>query len=155
MSRRLLGVDVDDTIVTMDWEAWKAEQEVGYDPLDYWRSDTLYDNLQPMDGVVDCLEKLNKHFGIVFVSRLKGFHHKSKVSFVKRHVPFMSGFVGTHEKWILNKSLTALIDDNMDNLKGFDYGKRIWFNPTKSSEVALSFDVWNDEIVNKICSRYL
>ena len=145
---RLLGVDVDDTIVTMDWEAWKAKQEVGYDPLDYWRSDTLYDNLQPMEGVVEKLGQLSKYFRIIFVSRLKGNHHRSKVYFLKKYFPFMEGFVGTHEKWILNDSLVAMIDDLPDNLTKFAPHKRILFGGEELKN-------WNEFSIRDFYEKYL
>lgn len=184
---RLLGVDIDDCFVNPNWKAWLDEKKgsystlldsngrpveklpfalgefykpwIDFDPYDFWRSETLYDNLEPIEGAVEALEKLSAYFGIVFVSRLKGFHHGSKVRLVKKHCPFMQGFVGTHEKWILNDSLVAMIDDQQYNLKGFDSHKRIWFNgqytQKETCEVSLSFGVWNDEIVQQICENYL
>lgn len=186
-NRRLLGVDVDDCIVNPNWKQWLDEKKgsysalldsqgepleklpfalgklyepwIDFDPYDFWRSETLYDDLEPLDGVVESLEKLSNYFGIVFVSRLKGFHHGSKVRFVKKHFPFMTGFVGTHEKWILNGGLTAMIDDQQYNLKEFDFNKRIWFNgqytQKESSDVYLEFDRWNDHVVKMICEEYL
>lgn len=151
---RLLAVDCDNTVVFMDWGKWKSEQDGVYDPLDYWRSPTLYDNLQPMEGSVEALRSLSQYFGIVFVSRLKGWHHRSKVYFLKEYFPFMQGFVGTHEKWLLQDSFCALIDDDINNLDKWDFHKRVLFGG-ESARVNLSFSKWDDEIVQTICERYL
>lgn len=183
---KILAIDVDDTIVNPDWKVWLDEKKgsyssllddegkpldklpfalgefykswIDFDPYDFWRSETLYDDLTPLEGVVESLKDLSSYFSIVFVSRLKGFHHGSKVRFVKKHFPFMSGFVGTHEKWILNDSVVAMIDDQQYNLKGFDFQKRIWFNGqyTQKEECSVmhQFSVWDDRIVKEICDYY-
>jgi len=123
---RLLGIDVDGVVVDT-LTLYKQASPNLEDPLDFWRDKNLYDNLAPMEGAVEKLEQLSKYFGIVFVSRLKGNHHRSKVYFLKKHFPFMTGFVGSHEKWILNDSLVAMVDDLEDNLRLFDTNKRVLF----------------------------
>lgn len=123
---RLLGIDVDGVVVDT-LTLYKQASPHLEDPLDFWRDESLYDNLVPMEGAVKKLEQLSKYFSIVFVSRLKGNHHRSKVYFLKKHFPFMTGFVGTHEKYLLNDSLVAMIDDLEDNLKLFDTNKRVLF----------------------------
>lgn len=151
---RLLAVDCDNTVVFMEWDRWKSEQVGEYDPLDYWRSPTLYDNLEPMEGCVEALEKLSQHFQILFVSRLKGWHHKSKVMFLKKHFPFMTGFIGTHEKWIIQDSYCGLIDDDIKNFQKVSFEKRILFGE-QHPEVPLSFNVWDKNIIANICNLYL
>jgi len=141
-----IGVDVDGVLVdtiTLYKEAAKSLS----DPLDFWRSEDLYDNLLPMEGAVEKLEQLSKHFDIVFVSRLKGNHHRSKVYWCKKWFPFMIGFVGTHEKWILNDSLVAMIDDLEDNLFKFDSNKRVLFG-------GKDFPDWNSFDVDAFSFNY-
>lgn len=153
---RLIGVDIDDTVVEMSSLYKQYELDNPYkDKLDFWRSDILYDNLEPVVGSVEALESLSKYFGIVFVSRLKGSHHRSKVYFAKRWFPFMTGFVGTHEKWILEDSLEALVDDDCKNLVKFSPHKRILFGDKKECDVALNLKMWNKEAVQQICDMYL
>lgn len=153
--QRVIAVDCDNTVVHMDWEGWKqCQMPNDYDPLDYWRSPTLYDKLEPMEGSVECLEKLSKHFNILFVSRLKGWHHRSKVYFLKKHFPFMEGFIGTHEKWIIQDSYVALIDDDIKNFEKVRHDKRILFGSDNKS-VAYSFKSWDSVCVEKICEMYL
>lgn len=144
---RQLGIDVDGVLVDTI-SLYKQMSPHLEDPLDFWRNEYLYDNLEPMSGAVEKLEALSKYFNIVFVSRLKGNHHRSKVYWLKKHFPFMTGFVGTHEKWILNDSLVAMIDDLPDNLVKFDREKRVLFG----SE---SFKDWNIFSVPKFCKEYL
>lgn len=89
--------------------AWKNKGCSG-SPFDFWRAKSVYDNLKPIEGCVDALEMLNKKgYKIVFVSAIKGDHHKSKHSFLKQYFPFMDGFVATKEKWAVNADI--IIDD--------------------------------------------
>lgn len=139
----IIGVDVDLTVVRSDigWFEWcnsisdykhspeefiNADIPVPYDvrPLypdvnsddimHYWRKRNLYDNLSPIDGSVKVLEHLSKNHDIVFVSTLKGDHHKSKVNFLKTHFPFMKGFIGTKEKEYAKVDI--IIDDRISIL---------------------------------------
>ena len=154
---RLLGIDVDGVVVDT-LTLYKQASPNLEDPLDFWRDENLYDNLVPMEGAVKKLGLLSKYFGIVFVSRLKGNHHRSKVYFLKKHFPFMTGFVGSHEKWILNDSLVAMIDDLPDNLKGFDPDKRVWFNSeslVSSLPMGFTLNSWEDFNVYEFCRDYL
>jgi 5'(3')-deoxyribonucleotidase len=144
---RLLGIDVDGVVVDT-LTLYKQASPHLEDPLDFWRDENLYDNLVPMESAVEKLEQLSKYFGIVFVSRLKGNHHRSKVYFLKKYFPFMTGFVGTHEKWILNDSLVAMVDDLEDNLSKFDSDKRIHFGQGEYKD-------WNTFDVVKFCKEYL
>lgn len=95
------------------------------DPYDYWRQESLYDDLLPLEGSVEVLEELSYDHEIVFVSALKGNHHKSKYNFLKKHFPFLSGFIGTKEKGYVRGSI--IIDDRNSYLNQFDpvYTKRI------------------------------
>lgn len=147
MTRRLIGIDVDGVVVDT-LTLYKQVSPNLEDALDFWRDENLYDNLVPMEGAVEKLETLNKYFDIVFVSRLKGNHHRSKVYWLKKHFPFMKGFVGTHEKWILNDSLLAMVDDLEENLKGFDPHKRVWFGQGEYKD-------WNTFSVKDFCNNYL
>jgi 5'(3')-deoxyribonucleotidase len=143
---RMLGIDVDGVVVDT-LTLYKQASPNLEDPLDFWRDENLYDNLVPMESAVEKLEQLSKYFGIVFVSRLKGNHHRSKVYFLKKHFPFMTGFVGTHEKWLLNESLVAMVDDLEDNLIKFDADKRIHFGQGEYKD-------WSKFDVPKFCEEY-
>lgn len=147
MSKRQLGVDVDGVLVDTLTLYKQASPELE-DPLDFWRDENLYDNLVPMEASVDKLKGLSRYFDIVFVSRLKGNHHRSKVYWLKKHFPFMTGFVGTHEKWILNASLIAMIDDLEDNLVKFDPQKRVLFG-------GKNFPNWKSLDVAKFCKEFI
>ena len=138
--KRLIGCDVDDVIVAPPWKEWIAANP-NKDRLDFWRSPTLYDNLEPIQGSVEALRELSKHFDIVFISKLKGQHHSSKVKFVKRNFPFLAGFMGTHEKYLMNNSLVAMIDDKHAMLEGFDLPKRVLYSTpyTQTSECPVNF----------------
>ena len=144
---RLLGIDVDGVVVDT-LTLYKQASPHLEDPLDFWRDENLYDNLIPMEAAAEKLEQLSKYFGIVFVSRLKGNHHRSKVYFLKNHFPFMTGFIGTHEKYLLNDSLVAMVDDLEDNLSKFDSDKRILFGQGEYKD-------WNRFDVPKFCKEYL
>ena len=182
MSRRLLGVDVDLTVCPSDkgWMEWlryyhgfaKTKEVSGgklpynlgelfpsvEDPHQYWR-EVDYAQFQPIEGSVEALEKLSQYFGIVFVSRIKGNHTKSKYYWLKEHFHFMTEYVATHGKWVMNNSVECMIGDRLDVLKSFDFNKRVCFNTPYTQSVecktAIDFSVWNDEIVKRICDEYL
>lgn len=98
--------------------AWKNKHCAG-SPFDFWRAKGVYDNLEPIEGCVDALRTLsNRGYDIVFVSAIKGDHHKSKHNFLKANFPFMKGFVATKEKWAVNADL--VIDDRHKFLNMFD-----------------------------------
>lgn len=128
------------------------------DPYEYWR-ELEYDQFEPIEGSVKALEKLSQYFQIVFISSCKGNHHRSKVYWLKEHFPFMSGFMATKEKFLMNNSVAAMIDDRLDVLEKFDYHKRIQFQTpyeqSSKEKAYIEFDKWNDEIVHKICREYL
>ena len=182
-AKPLLGVDIDLTVCPSDqgWLDWlnyyngfagvlvnNIEGPLPYnlgelfpsikDPHQYWR-EVDYSQFDPIEGSVEALEKLSKYFGIVFISRIKGNHTKSKYYWLKEHFPFMTEYVATHGKWVMGNSVVAMVDDRLDVLKQFDLEKRICFNTpyTQSVEcdVNLEFSVWNDETVKRICDEYL
>jgi 5'(3')-deoxyribonucleotidase len=142
----IIGVDIDLTVVASDdgWFDWANERstkhfskrtfddsglECPYDfsrlykdvptnvLLDYWRQSNLYDNLKPLPGSVDVLRRLSERHSIVFVTALKGDHHKSKFKLIERNFPFMAGFIGTKEKHMARVDM--LIDDRVKNLHSF------------------------------------
>ena len=103
------------------------------DSMDFWRYDDLYDvkpcdleldysakritrrAIQPIKDSVQCLQSLSSQgWEIVFISHIKGNHHKSKVNWLKRHFPFMDGFIATQEKHYVN--CDVLIDDRHNHL---------------------------------------
>ena len=83
--------------------------------IEYWSQENLYDDMEPMADSVNTLRELHRDgHQIVFVSALTGLHYNSKLNFLKRHFPFMSGFIGTHQKQFAKVDI--LIDDRMENL---------------------------------------
>lgn len=97
---------------------WKTKELAG-SVLDYWRGNAVYDHLSPIENSVEVLRQLHERgFDIVFVSTIKGNHHKSKYHFLKRHFPFMKGFVATKEKWLVKADV--IIDDRNSVLNSFD-----------------------------------
>lgn len=90
-------------------------EEKGIDGHDYWRQKNIYDGKVPIPGSRETLCRLFlRGHDIIFVSQLKGDHHKSKVEFLKRHFPYMKAFVGTKEKWAVR--CDVLIDDRESHL---------------------------------------
>lgn len=158
MRRKIIAVDVDQTVVRSDlhWKKYleinssfdkdlfnrhKRENYVHYDlskysenfhhpvdnsPFDFWRNSHAYCDMKPIEGSVEALEALSKDFDIIFVSALKGDHHKSKFYFLRKYFPFMKGFLGTKEKgYVLkdyfiddrNKFLNSEINENVKLIK--------------------------------------
>ena len=96
----------------------KELDAIGIDGYEFWRSSTLYDTLVPIDGAVEVLQHLHElGHEIIFVSTIKGSHHKSKYYFLKRYFPFMKGFVATKEKHLVG--CDVIIDDRNNVLNKF------------------------------------
>lgn len=177
MSRKaVLGVDCDVTLVSTDlgWLEWLRKQapqtyplgdyepypyNLGKlfpnveDPYRYWR-ELDYSSFSPLPGSVESLRELSKWFDIVFISQHKGTHGKSKYYWLEEHFPFLKGVILTKEKWILNDSVVAMIDDRLEHLEGFDQTKRILFetNYTQHVEcpVRYGFSKWDSRVVKDI-----
>lgn len=91
----------------------------GVDPLDFWRSTNVYTDMPTVNDSVEVLKELHEMgHEIVFISALKGDHHKSKYYWLKKNFPFMSGFVGTREKDLVD--VDVLIDDRNNFLNSMN-----------------------------------
>lgn len=182
MALPLLGVDVDICICPSDigWQEYmmyfngfgkvvhRTDGMLEYDlskmyphvqnPYQYWR-ELDYSQFEPLEGSVETLKALSEHFDIVFISRIKGNHTKSKYYWLKDHFPFMTEYVATHGKWVMNKAVVTMIDDRLDVLEGFDKEKRVWFETiytqTSDCPIASSLSVWDDKVVKRLCEMYL
>lgn len=127
--------------------------------LDYWRQADLYNELEPLEASVQMLKELaDEGHQIVFVSTLKGNHHKSKYEFCERHYPFLSGFIGTKEKHFAR--VDVLIDDRIDNLnKVASVGIKpiIYRTPFVQDKQAINMSIihsWFDLSLSNDGSRY-
>lgn len=105
------------------------------------------------------LEQLSQYFGIVFVSRTKGSHSKSKYYWLNEHFPFRAEYVVVHNKGVLEKAFECMIDDRLSVLQGFPQHKRVLFETPYTQEVdcgvQYSFSEWDEDVVKKICEMYL
>lgn len=79
------------------------------DPFDFWRDKRLYDGIVPRLDAFKIINELNKVHEIIFVSAVKGDHHKSKYNMLKTYFPEMDGFIATKEKQFVRCDM--LIDD--------------------------------------------
>ena len=120
---RLLSPSKDDPEISYnlnehfkEWNGGKNAYE-GFDPLNFFRSGYLYDNVQPIPHSTAVLNVLSEQHSIVFVTHIKGNHHKSKVAFLKRNYPFLSGILATKEKQFVGADI--LIDDRNNHLNDF------------------------------------
>lgn len=164
---KIAVIDVDATVVDSPYEWWKwlelttkagfdyewvsqwydfsipygsiwESKNIGGSPFDFWRAKSVYDNLEPMENAVDCLETLKKKgYEIVFVSALKGDHHKSKHNFLEHYFPYKDGFIGTKEKGYVKADL--VIDDRLSVLNQFpNFGCiKIQFNTPHDQDQSL------------------
>ena len=117
--------------------------------LSYWRDEFLYDNLEPLKDAVQVLEdlKISKGCEIVFVSTIKGNHHKSKYYFLKKNFPFLDGFIATKEKKYAK--IDIMVDDRLNVLELLDRNvvavqKITPFDQTSNFAPAYSFEHWAD-----------
>lgn len=182
MGKPVLGVDVDITVVDTG-KVWleRLEQKCGKLPrglpevlpynlgelwgipdsgMDFWRQRNLYDGLTPREHAVSTLEMLSEYWDIVFVSSIKGDHHKSKVEFLKKHFPFMSGFIATKEKQY--SRVDMMIDDRIDILNRMprDCGVMLFESPYTQNENAInrphiSISEWGIEHITTALEDFL
>jgi 5'(3')-deoxyribonucleotidase len=133
--RKVLGVDVDLTIVdpVTKWIKWYEDETntkfvpkknhyyihelmVNHpSPTDFWKIDSLYDDLFPFEHSVDVLKKLSESYDIVFVSACFPEHINSKQRFLDKFFPFASGFISTKEKQYVQMDI--FVDDSLENLR--------------------------------------
>jgi 5'(3')-deoxyribonucleotidase len=125
------------------------------DCLEFWRLEDLYDDMVPIDGSVNALNKLDSLFDIVYITAIKGNHHKSKFEFIRRYFPTGKGFIATKEKHLVNVDI--MIDDRASNLLKFENDVyTILFNSPYIQGVSHSFIPCNgwEEAYDR-CMRYL
>lgn len=96
----IVGLQINDSDINRIWDWWGARD--------------LYDDVSPVDGCVEVLEHLSSGYNIVFASHTEGDHAKSKVLFLKKFFPFMSGFSATRQKNMIKSKYN--IDDRAEHL---------------------------------------
>lgn len=69
-----------------------------HSPLDYWKIEDMYDNLEPFPEAVRVLTNLQNYVDIIFASASFPEHTYSKEDFCTRNFPYMKGFISTHTK---------------------------------------------------------
>lgn len=171
-----IGVDVDLTLVRTDllWENWLVAQgarlkiqkgsfsELPYDisqlydvpskvePYDFWRQEFLYDGLFPLAFSQSVFQNWKeKGHKVVFISAIKGDHHKSKYYFLKKWFPELDGVILTKEKGFVN--VDVMIDDRDDILNQFDGTKTLkikfhtQYEQKEPSTAHFTIKDWQDE----------
>lgn len=114
----------------------------GYSPYDFFRRSGIYDFAEVVHGSIQALKYAkNKGHEIIFISHVKGDHHKSKYYWLKRNFPFMDGFIATKEKQYVAADM--LIDDRHEHLNSFNgkYTNTLFQTPYTQS-TSLSTDVY-------------
>lgn len=84
----------------------------------FWRSENIYDFVEPVVRAVPAITSLAEHFDTVFVTHCKGNHSRSKYNCLERHfghIPF--DYVVTKEKHRVAADL--LIDDRNEFINQF------------------------------------
>lgn len=123
-------------------------QDLQLDGFEFWRGSDLYDKVLPIKHSAYTLKSLSREHEIVFISALKGNHHKSKVNFIKKFFPFYSAFIGTKEKGYVD--VDVMIDDRLDNLHLFNdvVFKILYHTPYRQTkeltdDIKIAYD-WQD-----------
>jgi 5'(3')-deoxyribonucleotidase len=174
---KLIGVDVDLTVVDTltPWIKW-YEKLTGHnifkdishklygieelmkehkDPLEFWKSSTLYDNLIPIEGSVKTLECMSNKNDVVFISSCFPEHIKSKEYFLNRNFPFHKGFISTSQKEFIQ--CDYYIDDyskylrNMKN-RNVDCHCMMFESPLNTKDLEFERVNWNS-IMDKLCAE--
>lgn len=142
VNRKVVAVDVDSVVVDLSYDWWKFLEARTSTPksfelvntvydfttmypdirrdvaLSFWKSRDLYDGRKPFAGCVEALKEFHDAgFNVTFVSHVEGDHGKSKVEFLKRHFPFMSGFMATRQKGLVRPDVA--FDDRVTHLNSY------------------------------------
>jgi len=93
----------------------------GDDHMAFWKSCTLYEGVQPMEGSVEALKELKaKGYEIFIASRCTGNHSKSKCKWLRQHFGFVDGIFLTgknpKEKAYLVRNADWFIDDSAEQI---------------------------------------
>ena len=99
-------------------------KSIDRDPMDFWRSESTYDYVNPVQGSVKALKELHElGYKIVVVSQIKGNHNKNKWQWLQLHFPFIDGYISTKEKQFVK--CDYFVDDRNNVLNSLDGCKRI------------------------------
>ncbi len=91
------------------------------DPMAFWKSCTLYEGVQPIEGSVKALKELkDKGYEIFIASRCTGNHSKSKCKWLHQHFGLVDGIFLTgknpKEKAYLVRNADWFIDDSAEQI---------------------------------------
>jgi len=119
---KTLIIDVDETIVSLrkKWNKW-SEDNLGYSldftkeinddrALEFWKRDSLYDNLEPIPEALNTIKKISKDYNIIFCSHCFDEHVESKKKFIQKYFDDIEyRFINTGDKH--NVEGDIIIDD--------------------------------------------
>ena len=180
---KIAAFDVDGVVVDLSLDWWKflehrSSYRVPYDTVStaydfgsfypdvstetshsFWKSRDLYDGRNPIPGCKEAIRRFHENeFHVIFVSHVEGDHAKSKFEFLKRHFPFMKGYIPTREKAYVQP--TIAFDDRVKHLANYKNIKEDCLtiqmltpcdqsdfhgNPLEVVDYHLSHDNWRDD----------
>jgi len=165
---KIIGVDVDLTVVdtVSPWTEWYFKltgHDIGEitsenndienlmhnhsDPLLFWKDPKLYDELCPIYGAVETLQKLkDEGYEILFISSCFPEHETSKRLFLRRWFNFDHGFVSTSDKQYIKcdffiddfKKYCKLVSEKQPECKVFQINSGI------NNKSDFEFGNWDD-----------
>lgn len=144
MSKKVIAIDVDLTVVDtltpwLNWfysktlkrvenesRSYNLEHEMidlikdsgvpPFNPLAFWHQSNLYDNLPPLPGSVEAVNRMiEAGYTVVFVSSCVSAHTDSKIRFLQKHFHKDCKFIATFHKELVDYVL--LIDDRLSHIK--------------------------------------
>lgn len=136
--------------VTMDSIVGKGDLVPYFDALgvkdswEYWILPNLYDDMEPMKNAVEVLQALkDRGHTVICVSACTPEHLASKKRMIEKYVPFIDGFIDTHDKQFVD--FDVIVDDSESMvLKMAEYGKKVIQPLTPPSELVVHPNVFND-----------
>jgi len=120
----------------------------------YWSQPTLYQNLKPLDGVVEQIKRLSGKYNIVFVSHCIAPHRESKKKFLEYHfkdVPFQFLDVAGKQKhmvrydWLIDDTVSVISDAAKANPRS----EHILFAGVFESIVLAPYDIVAKDVLRK------
>lgn len=120
---RLYNRDYNDNLISSEITSWGihafVKPECGLKIYDYLEDPTLYDNVTPIEGALDGVNKLCQSYRVVYVTSSTPGASGAKYNWLKRYnfIEKIDDYVECRDKSLILADY--LIDDYIENVKAF------------------------------------
>lgn len=127
---RRYNEDYNDNFPADKWIIWDIHRLIkpkcGIKIYEYLEDPTIYDNVEPIEGALEAIEKLSNFFRIIFVTNSTLGASGAKYNWLNKYkfIYKLDDYIECKDKSLVRANW--LIDDRMENLLGF-CGKKILY----------------------------